>query len=101
MMGFHCLRKLLLLSALVAGFINVSGHKTGGRGGEGQWGGGIVVREEKGRTKREVGPHLKEKKYRRLEHSIMVQADIRSRYVGWLLDKKYVVIVILACFLSQ
>ena len=81
MMGFHSLRKLLLLAALVAGVINVGGHKTEGGEGEGQWGemGGMVVREEKGRVKREVGPNTG-KKYRRLEHSIMVQADIRSRY---------------------
>ena len=39
----------------------------------------MVVREERGRVKREVGPHTG-KKYRRLEHSIQVQADIRSRY---------------------
>ena len=81
MMRFHCLRKLVLLATLVAGFINVRGHKTEGGDGEGQWGdiGGIVVREERGRAKREVGPQIG-KKYRRLEHSIMVQADIRSRY---------------------
>ena len=34
------------------------------------------------RQRREVGPVLRrEKKYRRLQHSIMVQADIRSRSV--------------------
>ena len=80
-MRVQCLHKLLLLAVLVAGFINVKGHNTEGKDGEGQWGdiGGIVVREERGRAKREVGPQIG-KKYRRLEHSIMVQADIRSRY---------------------
>ena len=75
------MRKLLLLATLVEGFINVGGHKSVGGDGEGQWGniGGIVVRLERGRAKREVGPQIG-KKYRRLEHSIMVQADIRSRY---------------------
>ena len=35
------------------------------------------------RQRREVGPVLRrEKKYRRLQHSIMVQADIRSRSVS-------------------
>jgi hypothetical protein len=81
MMRFHCLRKLLLLATLVEGFINVGGHKSVGGVGEGPWGniGGIVVRLERGRAKREVGPQMG-KKYRGLEHSIMVQADIRSRY---------------------
>ena len=71
MMRFHCLHNLLILAALVRGFINVRGHKTEGGDGEGQWGniGGIVVREERGRAKREVGPQIG-KKYRRLEHSI-------------------------------
>ena len=51
----------------------------------------VVVRQEasagSGRMKREVGPMSPEhqnnvhRKYRRLEHSIMVQADIRSRCV--------------------
>lgn len=53
----------------------------------------VVVREEGDRVKRAVGPvgvdinndinsdigGQQQRKYRRLEHSIMVQADIRSR----------------------
>ena len=54
----------------------------------------VVVREEDTRVKRAVGPvgvgadlnnglggGGQQRKYRRLEHSIMVQADIRSRSV--------------------
>ena len=38
------------------------------------------------RERREVGPVMKSgKKYRRLQHSIMVQSDIRSRSVIFLL----------------
>ena len=46
-----------------------------------QWGhqGGLLVREERGRIKREVGPVMG-RKYRRLDHSIIVQTEIRSRY---------------------
>ena len=51
----------------------------------------VVIREEEGdRVRRAVGPVMgadmdndiggqQQRKYRRLEHSIMVQADIRSR----------------------
>ena len=54
----------------------------------------VMVQEEGGRVRREVGPppdlenqdnginnkdKNKERKYRRLEHSILVQGDIRSR----------------------
>ena len=55
----------------------------------------VVIREEAGdiRVRRAVGPVMgadmendiggqQQRKYRRLEHSIMVQADIRSRSVG-------------------
>ena len=42
----------------------------------------VLTRPGLDRQRREVGPVLrKEKKYRRLQHSIMVQADIRSRLV--------------------
>lgn len=78
-MSYQIFQKLLLITVLVVGVSNVRGHET--NRGEDQWGkyGGMVVREERGRVKREVGPHTG-KKYRRLEHSIQVQADIRSRY---------------------
>ena len=78
-MSYQRLQKILILAVLVVVDRNVRGHET--NGGEGHWGdfGGMVVREERGRVKREVGPHTG-KKYRRLEHSIQVQADIRSRY---------------------
>ena len=78
-MSYQRLKKLVLLAVVVVGASNVRGHEI--NKGEGQWGdfGGMVVREERGRVKREVGPHTG-KKYRRLEHSIQVQADIRSRY---------------------
>ena len=81
-MKINSLHNLLLLAVIVTEVITVSGHTKEGRCGEGHCGvgGGLIVREERGRYKREVGPHI-EKKYRRLEHSIMVQADIRSRYV--------------------
>ena len=43
----------------------------------------VLTRPAPRRERREVGPILrKEKKYRRLQHSIMVQADIRSRSVN-------------------
>ena len=43
----------------------------------------VLTRPALDRQRREVGPVLrKEKKYRRLQHSIMVQADIRSRSVS-------------------
>jgi len=48
---------------------------------------GIVVRERVERVKREVGPRI-DKKYRRLEHSITVQADIRSRYASTLVTSE-------------
>ena len=42
----------------------------------------VLTRTSLDRERREVGPVLRrEKKYRRLQHSIMVQADIRSRSV--------------------
>ena len=58
----------------------------------------VVVREEAGdRVKRAVGPvgvdinndigGQQQRKYRRLEHSIMVQADIRSRSEGDIVRK--------------
>ena len=65
-----------------------------GQGGAGQMPSMVMVKEEGGRLRREVGPVVQgkeqeqeqeqepgqeKKKYRRLEHSIMVQADIRSR----------------------
>ena len=45
---------------------------------------GMIVTRGEQRSKREVGPMSPDdnsvhRKYRRLEHSIMVQADIRSR----------------------
>ena len=40
----------------------------------------VVLRDTGTRVRREVGPVMKtQKRYRRLQHSIMVQADIRSR----------------------
>ena len=43
----------------------------------------VLSRPAPRRERREVGPVLrKEKKYRRLQHSIMIQADIRSRSVN-------------------
>ena len=43
----------------------------------------VLTRPGLARQRREVGPVLrKEKKYRRLQHSIIVQADIRSRSVS-------------------
>ena len=43
----------------------------------------VLTRTSLDRERREVGPVLrKEKKYRRLQHSIIVQADIRSRSVS-------------------
>ena len=65
-----------------------------GQGVAGQVPSMVMVKEEGGRLRREVGPVVQgkeqeqeqeqepgqeKKKYRRLEHSIMVQADIRSR----------------------
>ena len=65
-----------------------------GQAGAGQMPSMVMVKEEGGRLRREVGPVVQgkeqeqeqgqepgqeKKKYRRLEHSIMVQADIRSR----------------------
>ena len=42
----------------------------------------VLTRQPTVRQRREVGPVIRrEKKYRRLQHSIMVQADIRSRSV--------------------
>ena len=78
-MSYQRIQKLLLIAVLVVGVSNVRGQDT--NRGENQLGnhGGMVVREEKGRVKREVEPHTG-KKYRRLGHSIQVQADIRSRY---------------------
>ena len=82
----HWLCKLLLFAVLIADINIVNGYKSEG---EGQWGEEemeemvvgeeLVVREEVMRIKREVRPQM-EKKYRRLQHSITVQADIRSRY---------------------
>lgn len=44
---------------------------------------GNLVLTRESRERREVGPMMKgQKKYRRLQHSIMVQTDIRSRSVG-------------------
>ena len=78
-MSYQRIKKLLLIAVLGVGLSNVRGQDT--NRGENQWGnhGVLVVREERGRVKREVEPHTG-KKYRRLEHSIQVQADIRSRY---------------------
>ena len=78
-MSYQRFQNLLLIAVLVVGVSNVRGQET--NRGEYQWGnhGGMVVREERGRVKREVEPHTG-KKYRRLGHSIQVQADIRSRY---------------------
>ena len=78
-MSYQRIQKLLLIAVLGVGLSNVRGQDT--NRGENQLGnyGGMVVREERGRGKREGGPHTG-KKYRRLEHSIQVQADIRSRY---------------------
>ena len=78
-MSYQRFQNLLLIAVLVVGVSNVRGQET--NRGEYQWGnhGGMVVREERGRVKRDVGPHTG-KKYRILEHSIQVQADIRSRF---------------------
>jgi len=88
-MKINSLHNLLLLAVIVTEVITVSGHTKEGRCGEGHCGvgGGLIVREERGRYKREVGPHI-DKKYRRLEHSIMVQADIRSRYASTLVTSE-------------
>ena len=78
-MSYQRIQKLLLITVLVVEVSNVRGQ--GPSRGEYQWGkyGWMVGREERGRVKREVEPHTW-KKYRRLENSIQVQADIRSRY---------------------
>ena len=61
----------------------------------------VVIREEEGdnRVRRAVGPVMgadmendiggqQQRKYRRLEHSIMVQADIRSRSAHFMFRRK-------------
>ena len=78
-MGYQIFQKLLLITVVVVGVSNVRGQET--NRGEEEWEnhGGMVVREERERVKREVGAQ-KIQKYSRLEHSIQVQADIRSRF---------------------
>ena len=62
----------------IANDFDIDGHHWGGGDAEGM---GIFVKEESRREKREVGPQMENnnKKYKRLEHSITIQADIRSR----------------------